>query len=67
MLDDIYNARILELAGNIPRISRLEAPDALAKAAAPDGLEPQASAPYGFAKAAVPGGSVILLRKSNVR
>jgi NifU-like protein involved in Fe-S cluster formation len=32
MLDDIYNARILELAGNIPRIGRLEAPDASAKA-----------------------------------
>ena len=32
MLDDIYNARILDLAGNIPRIGRLEAPDASAKA-----------------------------------
>jgi NifU-like protein involved in Fe-S cluster formation len=32
MLDDIYNARILELAGNIPRLGRLEAPDASAKA-----------------------------------
>lgn len=28
MIDDVYNARILELAGNIPRIGRLEAPDA---------------------------------------
>lgn len=32
MLDDIYNARILELAGNIPRLGRLPAPDASAKA-----------------------------------
>ncbi|PVB60019.1 iron-sulfur cluster assembly scaffold protein [Labrenzia sp. 011] len=32
MLDDIYNARILEFAGNIPRIGRLEHPDATAKA-----------------------------------
>jgi NifU-like protein involved in Fe-S cluster formation len=32
MLDDIYNARILELAGNIPRIGRLSAPDATARA-----------------------------------
>ena len=28
MIDDVYNAHILELAGNIPRIGRLEAPDA---------------------------------------
>ena len=32
MIDDVYNSRILELAGNIPRIGRLEAPDASAKA-----------------------------------
>ena len=32
MLDDIYNSRILELAGNIPRIGRLSAPDATARA-----------------------------------
>jgi NifU-like protein involved in Fe-S cluster formation len=32
MLDDIYNAKILEFAGNIPRIGRLERPDATAKA-----------------------------------
>jgi NifU-like protein involved in Fe-S cluster formation len=32
MLDDIYNARILEFAGNIPRIGRLAAPDATATA-----------------------------------
>ncbi len=32
MLDDIYNARILEFAGNIPRVGRLEHPDATAKA-----------------------------------
>jgi NifU-like protein involved in Fe-S cluster formation len=32
MLDDIYNAKILELAGNIPRIGRLAAPDATARA-----------------------------------
>jgi NifU-like protein involved in Fe-S cluster formation len=32
MLDDVYNARILELAGNIPRIGRLAAPDASATA-----------------------------------
>ena len=32
MLNDVYNARILELAGNIPRIGRLAAPDARATA-----------------------------------
>ncbi|MEO0978254.1 MAG: iron-sulfur cluster assembly scaffold protein [Pseudomonadota bacterium] len=32
MLDDIYNAKILEFAGNIPRVGRLEQPDATAKA-----------------------------------
>lgn len=32
MLDDIYNAKILELAGNIPRIGRLAGPDASARA-----------------------------------
>lgn len=32
MIDDVYNAHILELAGNIPRIGRLEAPDASATA-----------------------------------
>lgn len=32
MLDDVYNAKILELAGNIPRLGRLEHPDASAKA-----------------------------------
>ena len=32
MLDDIYNTRILELAGNIPRIGRLSEPDASATA-----------------------------------
>jgi len=32
MLDDIYNAKILELAGNIPRIGRLADPDATARA-----------------------------------
>jgi NifU-like protein involved in Fe-S cluster formation len=32
MLTDIYNHRILELAGNIPRLGRLAAPDATAKA-----------------------------------
>jgi NifU-like protein involved in Fe-S cluster formation len=32
MLDDIYNARILEFAGNIPRIGRLAEPDASATA-----------------------------------
>ncbi len=32
MLDDIYNTKILELAGNIPRIGRLDAPDATARA-----------------------------------
>lgn len=32
MLDDIYNAKILEFAGNIPRIGRLEHPHATAKA-----------------------------------
>ena len=32
MLSDIYNRRILELAGNIPRLGRLERPDASATA-----------------------------------
>lgn len=32
MLDDIYNKRILELAGDIPRIGRLAKPDATAVA-----------------------------------
>jgi len=32
MLDDIYNSKILELAGNIPRIGRLPEPDASARA-----------------------------------
>ncbi|MEN3793732.1 iron-sulfur cluster assembly scaffold protein [Fulvimarina sp. MAC3] len=30
MIDDVYNTRILELAGNIPRTGRLESPDASA-------------------------------------
>lgn len=32
MLNDVYNRRILELAGNIPRIGRLPNPDATATA-----------------------------------
>ena len=32
MLNDVYNARILDLAGNIPRIGRLPSPDASATA-----------------------------------
>lgn len=32
MLDDIYNRRVLELAADIPRLGRLPAPDASAKA-----------------------------------
>ena len=32
MLNDIYNERILDLAGNIPRLGRLEAPQATARA-----------------------------------
>jgi NifU-like protein involved in Fe-S cluster formation len=32
MLNNIYNQRILELAGNIPRIGRLSQPDATASA-----------------------------------
>ncbi|NVK34013.1 MAG: iron-sulfur cluster assembly scaffold protein [Rhodobacteraceae bacterium] len=32
MLDDIYNAKILEFAGNIPHIGRLDAPQASATA-----------------------------------
>src|SRR6202047_2373577 len=32
MLNEAYNSRILELAGNIPRIGRLAAPDASATA-----------------------------------
>jgi NifU-like protein involved in Fe-S cluster formation len=31
MLDKVYNAKILELAGNIPRLGRLEKPDATAR------------------------------------
>ena len=32
MLNDVYNRRILELAGSIPRIGRLDGPDASATA-----------------------------------
>ncbi len=32
MIDDIYNRRILELAADIPRLGRLDAPDATATA-----------------------------------
>jgi len=32
MLNDVYNAKILELAGNIPRLGRLNTPDASATA-----------------------------------
>ncbi|MBB3935439.1 iron-sulfur cluster assembly scaffold protein [Aureimonas phyllosphaerae] len=32
MIDDLYNDRILDLAGNIPRIGRLDAPDGSARA-----------------------------------
>jgi NifU-like protein involved in Fe-S cluster formation len=32
MINDVYNARILDLAGNIPRLGRLDAPDATATA-----------------------------------
>ena len=32
MLNEVYNTRILELAGNIPRLGRLPAPDASATA-----------------------------------
>lgn len=32
MLDEIYNRRVLELAADIPRLGRLAAPDATAKA-----------------------------------
>lgn len=32
MLDHVYNTRILELAGQIPRLGRLQAPDASATA-----------------------------------
>jgi NifU-like protein involved in Fe-S cluster formation len=32
MLSEVYNKRILELAGNIPRLGRLPAPDASATA-----------------------------------
>lgn len=32
MIDDIYNKQILEFAGTIPRLGRLDAPDATAKA-----------------------------------
>jgi NifU-like protein involved in Fe-S cluster formation len=31
MLNDVYNAKILDLAGNIPRLGRLDAPDASAR------------------------------------
>jgi NifU-like protein involved in Fe-S cluster formation len=32
MLNDVYSSRILELAGNIPRVGRLSHPDASARA-----------------------------------
>ncbi len=32
MLDSVYNSKILELAGNIPRLGRLDDPDATATA-----------------------------------
>jgi len=32
MLNDVYNEKILELAGNIPRLGRLDSPDASATA-----------------------------------
>ncbi|MHC1549135.1 iron-sulfur cluster assembly scaffold protein [Phyllobacterium sp. K27] len=32
MINDVYNTRILEFAGNIQRLGRLDAPDATAKA-----------------------------------
>jgi NifU-like protein involved in Fe-S cluster formation len=32
MLNEVYNNRILELAGNIPRLGRLAEPDASATA-----------------------------------
>ena len=32
MLNEVYNAKILDLAGNIPRLGRLESPDASATA-----------------------------------
>ena len=32
MINDVYNSRILELAGNIPRLGRLASPDATATA-----------------------------------
>lgn len=32
MLNDVYNARILDLSGNIPRLGRLAKPDATARA-----------------------------------
>jgi NifU-like protein involved in Fe-S cluster formation len=32
MLNDVYNAKILDLAGNIPRLGRLDSPDASARA-----------------------------------
>lgn len=32
MLNEVYNSRILELAGNIPRLGRLDTPDASARA-----------------------------------
>lgn len=31
MLNDVYNAKILDLAGNIPRLGRLDGPDASAR------------------------------------
>ena len=31
MLNDVYNSKILELAGNIPRLGRLPDPDATTK------------------------------------
>ncbi len=36
MIDDVYNARILDFAGNIPRIGMLEDADAEADISAPE-------------------------------
>ena len=35
MLNEVYNRRIIELAGNIPRLGRLERPDASAQLSLP--------------------------------
>ena len=41
MLNEVYNRRILELAGGIPRLGRLEQPDASALTSTPLAIRPR--------------------------